>query len=356
MTFSPSRITTWMNCQRKAGWIYIAGYEDPGTDATDFGTLVHAELETTKKTPGYLPNRLTDVGAVASEALPYVEDFSLADGATVEGNFTLQGRHAWQGYIDLRKPGHVLDYKTTSDFKWAKTAHDLLVDPQAVVYAKHELTRWRGPYVNLTWLYLRKRRPFKAHAVHLQMPRSHADRAFDALETFADEMQAAALGAPASPPEKHRYVLDVLQPNTDHCDAYGGCPHKSRCGISFFSSPQNSKGKTVNLLERLQQMDAAASNPAAVAPPARAEAAPMMGAPTPFVSPLTAGAPLQYAPPPPVSPEGLPAWATAPVDPPHAAAFGPNGAFAGTAAAAAPFAPPTVAALVADQLSRGRDK
>ena len=141
MTFSPSRIGTWMACEVKGGFEYICGYKDPGNEDTDLGKRVHGYLEWLKSTPGALPDRTTEVGAIAAEALPHVEDFSLADGAQIEGHFTLQGRHAWQGYKDLRKSGKIVDYKTTTpDFKWAKTHDDLMFDPQAVMYAHHELT------------------------------------------------------------------------------------------------------------------------------------------------------------------------------------------------------------------------
>lgn len=283
-----------MNCERKFGWQYICGYEDPGNEDTEFGKEVHAELEKCKKEPGHQPNRLTEVGAVASEGLPFVEDFSLANGATCEGEFFLTGRHPWKGFIDLRKPGVVNDYKTTGDFKHAKTPEALLNDVQAVLYATYELAKTPGlDGVDLQWLYLRKRAPYAAKPVRVRMPRAHAERMFAGMERVADELQRLADGAPDDPALRHRYVLDVLQPNPKHCGAYRGCPHQDRCNLPFFQE----KGKeTVDLLAKLQAMDALNGGPANAPPPAPA--------PTPPSPPVASGA------------------------------FAPGGAFAGTDAAA----------------------
>ena len=290
MTLSASRMQTWLACNRKAGWTYIAEYGDDGTDATDFGGEVHKALELFKR-DGVPLNMMTDVGAVAAEAVPYVEHFrgaSEGGNARFEGEFTLQGRHLWRGAIDLSQPGEVNDYKTTSDFKWAKSPRDLLHDPQAVLYAMKEFERWSGPTVKLTWLYLRKKRPYKALPVTVEMPRVHAVRAFAALELLADDFQRAALNAPADPAERHRYVLETLQPNLEHCTAYGGCPHRSRCPSSpFFANPSNvSTGKKpMDLLAQLEAMDAAFVNGAPPAP-VHTEAPPMLGVPVPtFIAP-----------------------------------------------------------------------
>ena len=293
MTFSASRIQTWMSCPRKAAWQYIAGYEDPGTSATDFGTLVHVELERLKREPDALPNMMSDVGRTAAEALPFVEDFRLDDPAhpaRIEGEFTFHGRHTWRGFKDLSRPGEVVDYKTTSDFRWAKKPEDLLYDPQAVLYAHHEFLTWPGPTVNIMWLYLHKRKS-AAMPVRLTVTREHAAQGFDALEAYADEMQAAADAAaavapPALPIEDrrqstHLYVLS-LPANTDHCGAYGGCPHRDRCGDLPFFSPKGNRS-TVNLLDKVQYMLAGNHEaPTIPAPPQPVEETPLLGVPSPF--------------------------------------------------------------------------
>jgi hypothetical protein len=270
MIFSASRIGTWIACNRKAAWQYIAGYDDPGTAASEKGTAVHAVLEDLKKT-GALPDRTTEIGAIAAEALPYVNE--LPADVVPEGYFTFAGRHQWQGYKDLSWPGGTLDYKSTSDFKWAKTPEVLAYNEQAILYAESEFSRRPAATTDLMWLYLRTKRPYQARPVHLTMSREHAALGFRALESFADEMLAAADAAPVDVVERHKYVL-TLAPNEDRCNDYGGCPHRSRCAdLQFFRDP-NLPGKDthMNVLERMKQLQAAED--AARAAPAHLPAAP----------------------------------------------------------------------------------
>lgn len=276
MTFSASRIQTYVDCPRKFGWEYICGYRSPGNDDTLFGQAVHDELERLKTVPDALPDRTTHVGAVAAEALPYVEDMTPETGAKAEGEFFYQGRHKWTGRKDLTQPGIVVDYKTTVDFKWAKTSEALLTDPQAVLYARHEFDRCHAAteIVRLMWLYLRKRAPYKARPVRQEITRGHIERAFRALEGIADEAQAIANAAPDDPGEKHRYVLTLL-PNFEHCPAYRGCPHQMRCNIPLFKDGTEMSGKPLSLLERLEA-GLPAAVPASVTAPVEGPGNPML--------------------------------------------------------------------------------
>lgn len=280
-----------MNCRRKAGWTYFMGYPDLGNFDTELGTHVHAVLEDIGKT-GRLPDLMSEVEAIAAEALPYVQSM-FGPETKFEGEIRLQGRHAWTGFVDVRpRRGMKLDYKTTGDFKWAKTPEDLLVDPQGMLYAEHEFRACPDlSEVHLLWLYLRKRKPYAAKPVVAQVTRDHAARAFAALESYADEMQAAAFAAPDDPVARHKHVLE-LAPNFDHCSAYRGCPHRARCPDSPLFSP-NRGGTTMNLLERLTQMTAqvdAGVSPLPAAPPTLAPALAPALLPTPGGNPHPMGA------------------------------------------------------------------
>jgi hypothetical protein len=269
MAFSASRILAWMRCNRLAGWEYICGYRAEGTGATDKGSAVHAVLESLRK-DGLLPDRTDEIGAIAAEALPYLPDRE--EGEKVEAYFSFQpGRHEWCGYKDLEIPGLVIDYKTTSDFKYAKTAEDLPYDPQAILYAHHYFTcHPDASTVDLCWLYLKSRKPYEARPVTLTMTREWAAQGFAALESYADEMAAAVAAAPTDVVDKHKYVLTLL-PNEEQCDAFRGCPHQARCNISMFRD-RNRKVPNVNLLERLQQLTG--GTPVPLAPPAPAPLVP----------------------------------------------------------------------------------
>lgn len=252
MTFSASRIQTWMNCNRRGAWEYICGYQEPATGATNLGQLVHAYLQKLHNTQA-LPDRTDDIGSIAAEALPYIGDLSLALGGRSELSFSLEGRHKWRGFIDLYKPGIVVDYKTTGDFAWAKTEDELAYDPQALLYAEFAHRQESFYAVETRWIYLRKRRPYKAWPVVVYVTRDHAAQGFKALESYADELQDLADKAPEDPGQRHLFVLQEAKPNYSHCDAYGGCPHKTRCNVPFFSATRENN-KTMTLFERLQAM------------------------------------------------------------------------------------------------------
>lgn len=283
MTFSASRIGTWMACNRKAGFQYLCDYSDPGGVDTGLGQHVHGYLQWLANTPNSVPDRLftvdgKDVGAIAAEAWTFVEEYRGQPGTVAEGQFFHQGRHAWTGFIDLLTADATVDYKTTGDFKWIKTPEELLVDPQAAVYASRYFSTAPADVLtrDVAWIYTRTKKPYTARVSRATFTREHAAKAFAALEAYADEFQAAAYAAPVDLVERHKYVL-ALAPNYDHCDAYRGCPHQTRCNISPFRARKVSK--PVNLLEKLNAMNnvtatvapdylAARPAPAPVAPPA----------------------------------------------------------------------------------------
>jgi hypothetical protein len=267
MIFSASRIGTWIACNRKAGWEYFAGYRSPSTPATEKGTQVHAVLEAA--VPALVAGNAceidltNEIGAIAAEIVPHIPAEAICADTQFEDQFTVQGRHTWTGYIDLRAPGIVIDYKTTSDFKYMKTESDLLTDPQAVLYARSEFiahpeleTVWQR------WIYSRTRGAKQARMVELHATKGATAALFDVLETFADEMQAAADACPpeTDPVAVHKYVL-TLHGNEDRCGDYGGCPHRDRCGI-FFTDPNKPKDTHhMSPLERLQAMTALNGGP-----------------------------------------------------------------------------------------------
>jgi hypothetical protein len=310
MTQSASRIQSWMNCNRRAAWHYFCGLEEGGNLDTEVGGDVHAYLEglfdsgrwgvlpdLTFTKDYFDPNKGSwmtfEIGKIAASALPHVRHFSAENLAVAEGQFLLKGdRHVWQGFKDLSMPGHTQDYKTTGDFKWTKTADDLLVDPQAILYAEHAFRRdeQRGLSAathQLQWTYLKKKAPYGARKSEATVTREHAARGFAALEDYADEMQRHAYAcAPLNAEERERYVLRVIQPNFDHCTAYRGCPHRSRCPDSPMFYTQKGPA-TVSLLNKLNGTVPTTPRPSAPAAPS-APATPPAPPATAAVAPATA--------------------------------------------------------------------
>ena len=273
MVFSASRIGTWAACNSKAAWEYFAGYRSGDTRATLLGGDVHAWLET-HVPAGAEADHTTEVSAIASEILPFIPEGVLQLDPQFEAHFTLQGRHRWMGYKDLRVPGAaVIDYKTTSDFKYLKTEEELRGDPQTLLYAHHEFIDFPAiDTLPMRWIYSRTRKPYQARPVDLLVTREEAAAGFAALETFADEMQAAADAAPpqSDPIALHKYILASVKQDRSRCGDYGGCPHQARCGV-MFRDPNAPKERThVNLKERILAMSSfnkdAANSPAAPPP------------------------------------------------------------------------------------------
>lgn len=260
MKFSASRIGLWIACNRKAGWKYIAGYPEGEGDAQARGKRVHKILENLKR-KGILPDRSTEDGAIAAEALPHVEDlvYEGENGPVqLEAEYGVKCRHEWVLIRDIMGPGHVRDYKTTSDFKWAKTEAELLSDPQAILYAYEYFSVHPGEdTVTLTWIYLRTKEPYGSHIVQVVMTRRHATAGFEVLERFADRMQAAAEAAPEDITERHKYIL-TLAPNESRCKDYRGCPYRRHCtDLKPFKDPTdpiNERNNHMSLLDELSAM------------------------------------------------------------------------------------------------------
>jgi hypothetical protein len=69
------------------------------------------------------------------------------------------------GAIDLLRPGHVVDFKSTRDLKWALSSDRLANDLQAVIYAYSEMLRTPNlPTYRVEWMYTVTEGPAQAEA------------------------------------------------------------------------------------------------------------------------------------------------------------------------------------------------
>lgn len=146
----------------------------------------------------------------------------------------------------------VLDHKTTSDFRYAKSERtSLLGHPQAPIYAleEHEMICGRAP-VRLAWNYVKHgvtfdkdappgpygytiksaRRPVAFEPpVRLIVSRAEAE---DALGRFVPTAKRM-LKIIQEPPAPHEgSIARQLEPNPDACEAFGGCPYRAQCGLT----------------------------------------------------------------------------------------------------------------------------
>lgn len=141
------------------------------------------------------------------------------------------------GYLDILTAEGVIDIKTTSDPKWAKTPFELTQDLQMVGYAKfHQAHYQHDNPVPVTHWYFKTRTPYKSWAVRAVVNNGQSAQAWSAAESVVLEMAEAAKVPTAK-------IADIPA-NTKACADYGGCPHRAYCPegakasvLALFGSP-----------------------------------------------------------------------------------------------------------------------
>lgn len=240
---SASQLKTADECPRKWYWQKIIGVRVPETGAMTLGKAIHSELEGWARGSDAPLSPLAAAGLVH---LPPRSEALLAESPLEQPSLTLRGI-PFLGYIDLAAPPGawrdvpaIVDHKTTSDFRWAKTPDALSTDPQAVAYARWAAMRYYGAglaegaidahpatdtgdrTVDVRFVYYRTRgaiatKPvdvtFKVRDLAPQWERF--GKTVDAMKRYAEVPETEARAVPA---------------NLSACDMFGGCPHRARCG------------------------------------------------------------------------------------------------------------------------------
>ncbi len=312
-------------CERKHALKYVADLPEPTGPALELGKDVDDNQLQPYLTKGQPFNYTRPSGYIAASALGYLPQ-PMTHGLEVQKRFELPapgGRpYSYLGFKDLWMPNGgmpdppegvdpkictVVDFKTTKDLKWAKTAEQLAVDPQAQLYATNaffEMARQgsvKGKQVHLVWLYMQTQGAKKVRRTWLTVDADHVFRQFTAIDAIGQKIVAMREAAPppnAPQAERQAYALS-LPPNTESCNAFGGCPYRHVCNLSpseFIDSlvpltkKENTVPSTLDLfasLQKKQEMPAAApvslmgmsdkdvpAPPADVIPPAFAAPAP----------------------------------------------------------------------------------
>jgi RecB family exonuclease len=213
---SASQIGTWNQCKRKWGYSYLDRIKTPSHPSAELGQRVHAVLEAWLK-DGVPFNLSTEEGQIASSGLQYLP---LPGSAEVEAGFVVQTETAkYRGFIDARFREElpvILDHKTTSDLRWAKTEEDLRKDVQATLYAAEAMLRTGSDAVELRWIYYTTRKPYKSRKVSLVVVKDEIEANFDAIDRTAAEMLTAY---------RDNRSGSELPASPTACGAYGGCPY-----------------------------------------------------------------------------------------------------------------------------------
>lgn len=224
---SASQVDAFLECPRRWHAHYVEGEpREPETPSTQRGTRVHKILELYDK-EGIKIDATTEDGLIALQAEPYLFEpktgiaefeFNLdAVGVKPSTWWTYTGKVDW-----LREDGRfVRDYKTTSDFKYAKSEEVLKTNPQVILYGAValELQGSEKYPVDFSWLYLRTKKP-KALERAFSMPAYDIRREKDNLDAFVENEMLPTRKLP----------LLSLPPNPKACFKYNKpCPYKHRC-------------------------------------------------------------------------------------------------------------------------------
>lgn len=225
IVISPSQLSTFDRCRRRWAWENIAGFRSPPTPSQLLGTRVHAVLEKWLAN-GEPPDRKTLEGRIAVMGVPYLPS---PGTGKVEEQFYLTTRRGlhytgiadWLGW-DPEVGALVIDHKTTSNLKWAKTKEELEYDVQALLYANYACISLQTDHVALLWNYLQTDAK-NSKLVESTLRLEQIVERFPIVEDKAAEMTALRKAS--------THPLRVL-PNPDACGDFGGCPHQARCKLS----------------------------------------------------------------------------------------------------------------------------
>jgi len=281
---SASQIKTYHSCKRKWHWEKIAGHRSPPTEKMAKGTAIHhaiecfiegTEVEGTVPVLKYNGRVLKDPEKIKKarendetwefKTDMYVEEAKnyLPHNAIAEQRFslpTLDGEGPPMfGYVDVHTPTLVLDWKTTSSLRWAKTPSELKRDPQALIYAK-----WHWEKYNILnevkFVYIETAAKTKTRSMETAIKLS-----YDEINNFWNELQPTV----ASMVEDAKVINTLdLAPSPSACNDYGGCPHKARCGLTGLQGlyKTNRKGKS-KMAKNIQDLIKKKAETPSIVPP-----------------------------------------------------------------------------------------
>lgn len=222
---SASSITLFESCETRWYHRYINGFTTKQTDAMARGSAVHKQLE-----DYLLHKKLPDTSSVAGriaekgvELLPEGEWSDKEVEVSLEAYPLPNTPLPFKGFIDLLDTTNgieIIDHKTTSAWKWAKTEEQLAVNIQLIIYAKHVMHH--HPDVDeatLTHIYYLTRPPHGSRKVSVTVTRDHVDAEFAKILAIVHRMV-----------ERANTGIAHCDKNQKYCFSYGKrCPHYDPC-------------------------------------------------------------------------------------------------------------------------------
>jgi hypothetical protein len=256
---SPSQIENYQKCKRSWFFKSILKIPEGQKGHQSLGEAFHLVMEKVPK--GFSWPNHADVSAseedwakaeaLARIALPLLPEdpsqvFKREWGIRLD---TYEGGPTMIGYIDLGIPvGHgwptffippneaiVADYKTLSDFRYMKTPQELASSVQMMTYAKWAIEpsglaiNSLPDYVRILHMYAKTRPPFTRHSIRFESaivtPEEINLQWTKTLDTIR-EMDHVAKGCTKAD------EVEASGTTTGHCDAYGGCYFRDKCGLN----------------------------------------------------------------------------------------------------------------------------
>lgn len=295
--FSPTQISTHIECARKWAWAKIAGIQSEAGKGALLGTNTHSVLEKYLG-EGARPDFVTDniAAKVASSGLHLLPE-PKTPGMHLERHFRFKSSRTgfiYHGFKDVEiTPGVpvpslgfdgsapiVLDHKTTKSInKYAKTTEDLQYDSQSCLYGLDSMARFDCESADLGWVYYQTEGALRASPTTTRLNAKHALRVFDQIERVAEEAANAF--------DKKLQPLE-LPPNPDACKSYGGCPYQHLCNLSPSQKIRSRMSNSVIANLRARVQGAESSTTSTTPPPAPGPTANGMGcAPEDVPAPTT---------------------------------------------------------------------
>jgi RecB family exonuclease len=245
---SASQVTAWNRCARYYFFRYVEKIATPKRQAQERGTNIHSELEHYIETGITRPSEWSKYVDAAKPFLPTLSE----SGVVAEKEFrlpTFDGGPVWVGYKDLEiraeKVVRIFDYKTTSDFRYAKTPAELATDVQMSTYAHEAWLSHDGvDRVEVGHLYLlTKNKTPKTLFVLADIPkRTAAEQWQRDLAVVKQTVDAAACITNG----------EDLPPNTSACGMYGGCDFRARCGLTPTIRTKQERPMGESFMDRLK--------------------------------------------------------------------------------------------------------
>lgn len=252
-------------CLRKWYYDQVEDRKAPATRAMMGGTALHTEIEDHLCTGASLTSPLALAGRMFvphpgnSLFIEHAVHFATASGVEIYGHVDLYNHR--QQYLDvdgvLQNDApwtfEVKDWKTTSDFQYAKSARELSENIQLVTYAEAGFHMWPDfEHARLTHVYFRTRGRPGSKLVTIRRTRDEIALRWNYAESVIRTMSDAA----------REPTADTVTPNTKSCGAYGGCPHRGICSAYGRSSLDATYGRIANeYLQENQTVGLLNSNP-----------------------------------------------------------------------------------------------